>query len=84
MRDRTEPCASGSTIRSWSPSRSAYCPLIPVALRYAQLNVSDPMAHSDALIAATAIVHGLIVVTRNTQDFEVAGVGLVDPWQPRR
>ena len=34
----------------------------------------------DALIAATALVHGLGVVTRNTADFERAGVTLVNPW----
>jgi toxin FitB len=34
----------------------------------------------DALIAATALVHGLSVVTRNTADFERAGVALVNPW----
>lgn len=42
------------------------------------------MAHGDALIAATALVHGLIVVTRNMQDFQAADVGLIDPWQPQR
>jgi len=34
----------------------------------------------DALIAATALVHNLGVVTRNTGDFERAGVKLHDPW----
>lgn len=39
----------------------------------------------DALIAATALVHGLGVVTRNAADFERAGVTLCDPWaDPRR
>jgi predicted nucleic acid-binding protein len=55
-----------------------------VALRCARLHVPDRMAHGDALIAATALVHGLIVVTRNTQDFQAADVGLIDPWQPQR
>lgn len=55
-----------------------------VALRCARLHVPDRMAHGDALIAATALVHGLIVVTRNTADFEAADVGLIDPWQPQR
>lgn len=55
-----------------------------VALRCARLHVPDHMAHGDALIAATALVHGLIVVTRNTQDFQAADVGLIDPWRPPR
>lgn len=37
-------------------------------------------AQPDALIAATALVHGLGVVTRNTADFVRAGVHLLDPW----
>lgn len=53
-----------------------------VALQCARLQVPDRMADGDALIAATALVHGLIVVTRNTADFAAAGVGLLDPWQP--
>lgn len=35
----------------------------------------------DGLIAATAAVHGLTVVTRNTQDMAVSGVPLVNPWE---
>lgn len=51
-----------------------------VALQCARLHVPDRMADGDALIAATALVHGLIVVTRNTSDLEQAGVGLLNPW----
>lgn len=51
-----------------------------VALQCARLHVPDRMADGDALIAAIALVHGLIVVTRNTSDFEPAGVGLLNPW----
>jgi predicted nucleic acid-binding protein len=36
---------------------------------------------ADALIAATAIRHGLHVVTRNTPDFQATGALLIDPWQ---
>ncbi len=51
-----------------------------VALRCAQLHVPNKMAQGNALIAATALVHGLTVVTRNTADFEPAEVGLINPW----
>ena len=34
----------------------------------------------DALIAATAFVHGMTVVTGNVADFEATGVALTDPW----
>jgi hypothetical protein len=39
-------------------------------------------AQPDALIAATALVHGLAVVTRNVEDFVQARVPVLDPWQP--
>ncbi len=51
-----------------------------VAIRCAQLVVPDPKADRDALIAATAGVHDLTVVTRNTTDFEATGVRLLNPW----
>ena len=51
-----------------------------VALRCARLHVPDPRDERDALIAATALVHGMTVVTRNTADFARSGVGLVDPF----
>ena len=38
---------------------------------------------ADGLIAATAIVHELTLVTRKVRDFEDTGVKLVDPWQPQ-
>ena len=52
-----------------------------VARRCARLHVPDPRSERDALIAATAMVHGLTVVTRNTSDFEATGVALLNPWQ---
>jgi toxin FitB len=51
-----------------------------VALRNAQLHVPDPQTYRDSLIAATALVHGLIVVTRNVTDFKPTGVRVVNPW----
>lgn len=51
-----------------------------VALQCARLHVPDPRSERDALIAATALVHGMTVVTRNVADFRATGVPLVDPW----
>ena len=51
-----------------------------VALKCARLHVPDPRAERDALIAATAIVHGMTVVTGSLADFEATGVALVNPW----
>ena len=52
-----------------------------VALRCARLHVPDPRSERDALIAATALVHGLTVVTRNSADFVATDVDMVNPWQ---
>ena len=54
-----------------------------VALRCASLHVPDPRAERDALIAATALVHGMTVVTRNVADFEATGIPLLNPWDAR-
>lgn len=51
-----------------------------VALRCASLHVPDPRSERDAYIAATALVHGMTVVTRNLADFEHTGVRLLNPW----
>jgi Predicted nucleic acid-binding protein, contains PIN domain len=53
---------------------------LPVALRCAELHVPDHRSDRDALIAATALHHGLAVVTRNTKDFLSTGVALHNPW----
>jgi toxin FitB len=52
-----------------------------VAQRCAALHVPDPRSDRDALIAATALVHGLTVVTRNTSDFQATGVEVINPWE---
>lgn len=51
-----------------------------VAQRCAQLHVPNPRTDRDALIAATALVHGMTVVTRNVADFEPTGVSIFNPW----
>jgi hypothetical protein len=52
-----------------------------VAQRCARLHVPNPRADRDALIAATALVHNLSVVTRNEADFASTGVMLINPWK---
>ncbi len=52
-----------------------------VARRCATLYVPNPRSDRDALIAATAFVHGLTMATRNVADFERTGVGVVNPWE---
>lgn len=52
-----------------------------VAVRCAALMVPDPRPLRDALIAATAFVHRMTVVTRNVSDFAPMGVSLINPWK---
>ncbi len=54
-----------------------------VAQRCARLHVPDKRGERDALIAATALVHGMTLVTRNVADFKATGVPLVNPWEVR-
>jgi predicted nucleic acid-binding protein len=54
-----------------------------VALRCARLHVPDPRSERDALIAATSLVHGLKLVTRNITDFAPMEVDLLNPWEMR-
>lgn len=53
-----------------------------VAQRCARLHIPDKREERDALIAATALVHGMTVVTRNVTDFQPTGVAVLNPWEP--
>ena len=53
------------------------------ARRWGELSAGRDVPVVDTLIAATAIGHGLTLVTRNTRDVEATGVALLDPWQRR-
>jgi len=52
-----------------------------VTSRCARLHVPDRCNERDALIAATALVHGMAVATRNEDDFKPAGVSIINPWE---
>lgn len=54
---------------------------IAVAQRCAGLHVPAPRAERNALIAATGLVHGLTIVTRNVTDFTPTGVEVLNPWE---
>ena len=51
-----------------------------IARRCAALHVPNPRSYRDSLIAATALVHGMTVVTRNVADFRSTGVSVFNPW----
>ncbi|HKF49872.1 MAG TPA: type II toxin-antitoxin system VapC family toxin [Terracidiphilus sp.] len=77
-----------SVLRAWFHTRilPAFADRIlpvdsAVALRCAGLHVPDPCSLRDSLIAATALEHGMTIVTRNVRDFERTAVQLVNPWE---
>jgi predicted nucleic acid-binding protein len=84
--ERRDP-AQGARLRAWMDQH-----ILPefadrtlpvdtaVALRCAPLHVPDPRPERDAFITATALAHGMTVVTRNVADFVPTGVPLLNPW----
>ena len=86
--ERRDP-AQGALLRTWLdahvlPAFSGRILAVDtaVARRSARLHVPDPRPVRDGLIAATALVHGMTVVTRNVADFTPTGVATFDPWKP--
>lgn len=57
---------------------------LAAARRCARLHVPDPRPERDALIGATALIHGLTLVTRNVTDFKEMQISLIDPWNDQR
>jgi predicted nucleic acid-binding protein len=73
--------ALGWTDTSYQHSAAILAIDTAVAQRYAAFHIPDPRSDRDALIAATALVHGMTVVTRNVNHFQSMGIALVNPWQ---
>lgn len=87
LRLERRDASQGARLRTWMETRilpefvERILPVdAPVALRCARLHVPDPRPERDAYIAATALVHGMTVVTRNLADFVPTGVPLLNPW----
>ena len=90
LRVERRDAAQGARLRVWFETQ--VCPEFEdrtlsidgaIARRCARLHVPDPKSERDALIAATALEHGLTVVTRNMADFVATGVSLLNPWQEK-
>jgi len=83
--ERRQP-SEGSALRSWlGRVRELFAPRLlviddQVCRRCALLHVPDKAAPHDALIAATALAHDMVLVTRNVVDFERSGATLLNPW----
>ncbi len=87
LAERRDP-AQGKILRTWletSVTTAFQDRLLPIdreiARRSAGLHVPDPAPFRDALIAATALHHGMTVATRNTQDFDrFSNLKIINPW----
>lgn len=86
LTERKDP-SQGAILRSWLnvhvlPAFSGRILDINtvVAQHCAKLHVPNPRSDRDAIISATALVHGMTVVTRNINDFKSTGVAVMNPW----
>lgn len=85
--ERRDP-VQGAVLRSWITAHvlPAFAGRVlavdeAVAIRCAALHVPDPRADRDCLIAATALVHGFSVVTRNESNFQGTAAVVINPWK---
>lgn len=85
-RGRRDP-AAGRSLSAWLESiRTVYSDrVLPVtgdiAATWGRLGAGRPLPVIDGLLAATALVHRMTLVTRNVRDFDGLGIRLLDPWQ---
>ncbi len=86
-RERTDPIAAAALGRWLDGLRNAYARNVlaiddAVAITWGHMMAQRTLPVSDGLIAATARVHNLTLVTRNVADFAQTGVDVVNPWAP--
>jgi len=85
--ERRDP-KQGAILRTWFETRllpefdeRTFAIDLAVARRCAALHVPDPRPLRDSFVAATALVHGVIVVTRNADDCRPMGAEALNPWE---
>ncbi len=85
-KERSDP-RQGAILRGWLDDAALPAfgdRILPFDLKAARLtartHIPDPRPERDAMIAGTALAHGLTIVTRNIKDFEPMGVPLHNPW----
>ena len=86
QKQRTDPRAAQVFERWLAPLRTTHkARILPItdviAIEWGRLAAERPRGDADGLIAATAIVHGLTVVTRNVRDFADTDVPCINPWE---
>ena len=87
LAERRDP-AQGAILRAWMTgqvlpafSKRIISVDVKIAQQSALLHVPNPRPVRDCFIAATALVHGMTVVTRNVADFQLAGLAVVNPFE---
>ena len=87
LAERSDP-VKGAMLRAWLDNSvvPAFAERVvtvelDIVKRAAGLHVPDPAPFRDALIGATAMVHGMVLVTRNVRDFErFPNLDMINPW----
>lgn len=85
MKSRRDPIAADHLLTWLHRTRTTFADrTLPIteaiAIEWGRLAAIRTRGDADGLIAATALVHDLVLVTRNVADFEDTGVTLLNPW----
>ena len=88
FRQKSDPRAASHLAQWLQTLRSDHADrILPItdviALEWGRITALRPRGDADGLIAATAIVHDLIVVTRNVEDFDDTRASTLNPWDAR-